>query len=129
VYAPPEDDFELLAIYDANGYIAGMHSVVPKDVTANDLYYPFSSFPWYRAMRVLNKEVYLTTAYFVDVKVICEGRTAEQFADQGLLLLLIMVGWVTRFSVLALLHTWGPIMCGHNIVAWRVISKQILLRP
>ena len=34
---------EMVVIYDVNGFIAGMHSVVPKDKTANDEYFAFST--------------------------------------------------------------------------------------
>jgi hypothetical protein len=83
LYAPLEDNFEMLVIYDVKGFIAGMHSVVPKDVTEDDKYVPYSTSIWYRLTRILDQDVYLTTAYFVDVDVICVGRSQEDFANQG----------------------------------------------
>jgi hypothetical protein len=83
MYAPPEDDFEMIVIYDVKGYIAGMHSVVPKDVTNEDKYFPFSSSKWYRSTSALGKDIYVATAYFLDVNVICTGRTSDDFATQG----------------------------------------------
>jgi hypothetical protein len=83
MYAPPEDDFEMIVIYDVKGYIAGMHSVIPKDVTDEDKYFPFSSSKWYRSTSALGKDIYVTTAYFVDVNIICTGRSANDFATQG----------------------------------------------
>jgi hypothetical protein len=73
----------MLVIYDVKGFIAGMHSVVPKDVTEDDKYVPYSTSIWYRLTRILDQDVYLTTAYFVDVDVICVGRSQEDFANQG----------------------------------------------
>ena len=43
-----DDVPEFLLIFDANGYIAGMQSVVPVSVTSNDAYYNFSASPMYK---------------------------------------------------------------------------------
>ena len=81
-YAPPEVEKELLIIFDTNGFIGGMHSVVPKEYTSSQ--YDFAASQWYRQDQVLGSEVYLTTAYFVDPALICgSGRTQADFEAQG----------------------------------------------
>ena len=72
---------EMVIIYDVNGFISGMHSVVPKDKT-NDMF-DFSTSRWYRADTVNGVEAYLTTAYFVDPAVICTGRTQGEYDQEG----------------------------------------------
>ena len=75
----------MILIYDVNGYIAGMHSVVSKRFTSDDDPFSFDSSIWYRADVLLNNDqVYLTTAYFVDPGLICgSGRSQEQFEVEG----------------------------------------------
>ena len=43
----------MLFIYDINGFIAGMQSIVPKAATFNDTYYNFSSTKFYQ-LELLN---------------------------------------------------------------------------
>lgn len=96
-YAPPENDPELLVIYDVNGFVAGMHSVVAKKFTSNDAYWGFSDSSWYRDDVIFGEDVYLTTAYFVHPEVICgldscqAGRTLEDFEAEG-------TGYVLHFQ-------------------------------
>ena len=78
-YASP--GMEMVIIYDLNGFISGMHSVVPKDKT-NDAF-DFSTSRWYRADTVNGVEAYLTTAYFVDPAVICTGRSQGEYDQEG----------------------------------------------
>ena len=40
-----ENDYVLL--YDVNGYIAGMQTMVPVSDTYDDAFYPFSTLPYY----------------------------------------------------------------------------------
>ena len=74
---------EMVIIYDVNGFISGMHSVVPKDKT-NDMF-DFSTSRWYRADTVNGVEAYLTTAYFVDPKLICKDGGAQKGLGDRLL--------------------------------------------
>ncbi len=59
-------------IYDVNGFIAGMHSVINKEA-ADVSTFAFEKSLWYRLDDSLGYEAYLTTAYFVDPAMICEG--------------------------------------------------------
>merc|ERR1711981_1296070 len=72
----------MLLIYDVNGFIAGMQSVVPLEDTFNDEFYKFSSQPWYIPDNVNGVEVYLTTAYFVDPEIICDGGRSQADFDR-----------------------------------------------
>ena len=56
-YVLSEEDLELVLIFDGNGFIAGLQSVVPKDKTFNDTYFPFSSTPSYQGGVLFGKEV------------------------------------------------------------------------
>ena len=81
-YAPPEDDKEMIIIFDVNGFIAGMHSVVPVKHTQPE--FDFAASKWYRKDTVLGEEAYVTTAYFVDPSVICgSGRSQAEFDVEG----------------------------------------------
>ena len=84
-YAPPKSEpTEITLIYDVNGYIAGMQSVVPKDKTFDDKYYKYSTTKMYNEDVINGVEVYVTTAYFVDPNVICdEGRNQKDFDNDG----------------------------------------------
>ena len=61
-------------IYDVNGFIAGMHSVINKE-SADESPFEFEKSSWYRLDDSLGYEAFLTTAYFVDPATICEGGT------------------------------------------------------
>jgi hypothetical protein len=72
----------MIVIYDVNGYFAGMHSVIPARMETSTFPSPAPSSPvqpqpWART------STYVTTAYFVNVNVICTGRSADDFAMQG----------------------------------------------
>jgi len=83
-YAPPGEYKEMLMIYDVNGFIAGMQSIVPKEDTLDDKYYGFSTSVMYNLDFVYGMEAYLTTAYFVDPNIICDGgRSQEDFDRDG----------------------------------------------
>ena len=84
-YASPEAGGPgMVFIYDVNGFIAGTHSVVPKNKTYNDQYFPWTQSKWYRQDRINGKDVFLTTVYFVDPDKICNGgRTQDEFDDEG----------------------------------------------
>ena len=70
----------MVVIYDANGYIAGMHSVVFKRFSRGNWQ---SDSIWYRNDIIFGEEAYLTTAYFIDPSIICTGRTQQDFNSQG----------------------------------------------
>ena len=56
-YAPPGEYKEMLMIYDVNGFIAGMQSIVPKEDTLDDKYYGFSTSVMYNLDFVYGMEV------------------------------------------------------------------------
>ena len=80
------DKDDAVLIYDVNGYLAGVQSVVPEENTFEDFYFPFSTNPYY-VLDVHPSGVgsaYYNTAYFVPVDIICtSGRTQEQFEEEG----------------------------------------------
>ena len=85
-YASPEDSSTpgIIFIYDVNGFIAGTHSVIPQSKTYQDEYFPWAQSPWYRSDNVLGQDVLLTTAFFVDPEIICDGgRSQAEFEVQG----------------------------------------------
>ena len=84
-YASPEAGGPgMVFIYDVNGFIAGTHSVVPKNKTYNDQYFPWTQSKWYRKDRINGKDVFLTTVYFIDPEKICNGgRTQAEFDVDG----------------------------------------------
>ncbi|CAB4063459.1 unnamed protein product [Lepeophtheirus salmonis] len=74
----------IILIYDINGKIAGIQSVVEKRFDNN----PFRNYEndsMYQHYRFDDGyEVYVTTAYFVDPEIICDGgRSKEDFAIEG----------------------------------------------
>jgi len=69
-------------IYDVNGFIAGMHSVISKEA-ADISPFAFENSLWYRLDDSLGYPAYLTTAYFVDPAIICEGRDQAAFDSDG----------------------------------------------
>ena len=73
----------MIAIYDIQGYIAGMQSVVSKKFDTSQ--YDFENSGWYKEDTVLGEDVYLLTVYFTDPTKICsKGRSAKDFEDQGI---------------------------------------------
>ena len=76
--APPEDNPEMILIFDVNGFIAGMHSVVAKKFVSP--MFDFGGSKWYRDAG----NAFVTTAYFIDPMRICNGgRTQEEFDVEG----------------------------------------------
>lgn len=84
-YKETEDMFEYnkFLIFDANGYIAGMQSIVPKELTLTQDMYDYEASPWYVLDVIDGQEVYLATAWFVEESVVCTGRSSAEFDDQG----------------------------------------------
>ena len=90
IYAPdgPSDNAypEFFLIYDKDNKIAGMHSVVPSD---EKLGYSLRS-KWYRefpniqnTQKYRGKKIFVTTAYFVDPKLICkDGGSQKGLGDR-----------------------------------------------
>ena len=73
----------MIAIYDVQGYIAGMQSVVSKKFDTSQ--YDFENSGWYKKGTVLGEDVYLLTVYFTDPTKICsKGRSAKDFENQGI---------------------------------------------
>ena len=70
-------------IYDVQGYIAGMQSVVSKKFDTSQ--YDFENSGWYKKGTLLGEDVYLLTVYFTDPTKICsKGRSAKDFENQGI---------------------------------------------
>jgi len=81
-YAHPNDD-SIILIYDDAGFIAGSQSVVPMELVDPDIM-DMSVAPAYQMDAWFDIPVYLTTMYFVDPEIICNGgRSQEQFDSQG----------------------------------------------
>ena len=82
-YSPPKENPELIAVYDVQGYIAGMQSVVSKKFDTSQ--YDFENSGWYKKGTLLGEDVYLLTVYFTDPTKICsKGRSAKDFENQGI---------------------------------------------
>ena len=76
--APPEDNPEMILIFDLNGFIAGMHSVVAKKFVSP--MFDFGGSKWYREFG----NAFVTTVYFIDPMRICNGgRTKEEYDVEG----------------------------------------------
>jgi len=71
---------DMVLIFDVNGYIAGMHSVVLERFSPGDWQ---SGSIWYREDVLFGEKAYLTTAYFVSPSVICTGRSQAEFDTEG----------------------------------------------
>ena len=83
-YGRSATDMDIVLIYDVNGFIAGVQSVIPKDKITDNNFFNFTGNPMYQPGEFITKEVYYTTAYFVDPAVICQGgRSQEDFDTQG----------------------------------------------
>ena len=75
---------DIVLIFDVNGYIAGVQSVLPLDKAQDNQYFEFSSNAMYQKGWYLAKEMYFTTAYFVDPAIICtSGRSEDDFESDG----------------------------------------------
>ena len=88
IYAPegPSENTypEFFLIYDKNNKIAGMHSVVPNNETISEYDMPPK---WYKEFPKIPKydgiQFFVTTAYFVDPKLICEdGGSQKEIGDR-----------------------------------------------
>jgi len=82
-FIPPKENPEFTLIYDINGYIAGMQSLVSK--TADTSHYDFETANWYDEDVIKGDAVYLATVYFIKPDMICStGRSQKEFDDQGI---------------------------------------------
>lgn len=73
-----------MLVFDGNGFIAGIQTIVPKDKALNDQYHQFSTDKFYQTGSFFGDEVYFATTYFVDPSIICNGgRTQSEFDNQG----------------------------------------------
>eukprot|EP00095_Tigriopus_kingsejongensis_P008155 maker-scaffold735_size104922-snap-gene-0.23 protein:Tk08155 transcript:maker-scaffold735_size104922-snap-gene-0.23-mRNA-1 annotation:"protein gooseberry-like isoform x2" len=78
------DDNDIVLVFDGNGFIAGIQTIVPMDKAMDDKYFGFSSSPYYQVGDFFGEDVYYTTVYFVDPSIICNGgRTQEEFMAEG----------------------------------------------
>lgn len=78
--AHPEDD-SIILIFDDAGFIAGSQSVVPASVADASA---MARNPAYQLDYWFEMDAYLTTMYFVDPSIICNGgRSKDMFEDQG----------------------------------------------
>ena len=62
-------DPEFVVIYDKNGFVAGMQSVVSKKFNLSN--YDFENSGWYKEDNIFGDGVFLSTVYFMDPKKIC----------------------------------------------------------
>ena len=73
------DDKDMVILLDGNGFIAGVQTVVMKDLASDDVY-NFTNSPYYVPGYWNGEEAYFVTAYFVNTSIICNGgRTEEEF--------------------------------------------------
>ena len=78
----PEKDKVL--IYDKNGYIAGMHSLVPITASADSSKFDYTKSGYYQKTTIDSIEYWMTTAYFLDPSQICsQGRSEQEFKSEG----------------------------------------------
>ena len=77
------DDKDMVILLDGNGFIAGVQTVVMKDLASDDVY-NFTNSPYYVPGYWNGEEAYFVTAYFVNTSIICNGgRTEEEFQSEG----------------------------------------------
>ena len=86
IYAPqdPSENAypEFFLIYDKNNAIVGMHSVVPEVEKISEYSLPSK---WYREFpniqnipKYKGKQIFVTTAYFVDPELICKDGGSQK---------------------------------------------------
>jgi charged multivesicular body protein 7 len=75
------DDPALVLVYDVNGYIAGMQTMLPaSDYTPH----PGTRVPTFVKYAVNGVDYWVVSAWFVDPAIICKGgRTPDQYQQQG----------------------------------------------
>ena len=74
----------MVLIFDGNGYIAGVQSILSLEKAMNDEYFPFSQSVHYQQGVFNGEEVYFVTIYLVDPAIICNGgRTQAEFEAEG----------------------------------------------
>ena len=73
----------VLNIIQYLGFIAGSQSVIRQEIVDTDIVH-ISNMPAYQEDAFFGIPVYVTTMYFVDPAIICDGgRTQEEFDSQG----------------------------------------------
>ena len=86
IYAPQDPSGnaypEFFLIYDKNNAIVGMHSVVPEVEKISEYSLPSK---WYREFpniqnipKYKGKQIFVTTAYFVDPELICKDGGSQK---------------------------------------------------
>ena len=83
-------DPEFVVIYDKNGFVAGMQSVVSKKSNLSN--YDFENSGWYKEDNIFGDGVFLSTVYFMDPKKIC--RTTRRNGTEDIRNLL----WLDRID-------------------------------
>lgn len=82
-YIRSTSDIQMVLLFDANGFIAGMQSPVPLKNTYDNKYFDFDASAAYNKDEINGETVYVSTAYFVDPAIICTGRTQEEYDVDG----------------------------------------------
>lgn len=78
-----QDDDSIILIFDDAGFIAGSQSVIRQEIVDTDIVH-IENMPAYQEDAWFGIPVYVTTMYFVDPAIICDGgRTQEEFDTQG----------------------------------------------
>ena len=72
-------DSEFIVIYDKNGFVAGMQSVVSKKFNLSN--YDFENSGWYKEDVIFGEGVFLSTVYFMDPKKICKTTGRNETDD------------------------------------------------
>jgi len=81
-YGHPDDN-SIIIIFDVAGFIAGTQSVVPVDKVDSSLV-DMTRMAAYQLDTWFDVPAYLTTVYFTDTDIICNGgRSQEQFDSEG----------------------------------------------
>ena len=72
-------DPEFIVIYDKNGFVAGMQSVVSKKFNLSN--YDFENSGWYKEDNIFEDGVFISTVYFMDPNKICKISERNETAD------------------------------------------------
>ena len=77
-------DKDKVLIYDKNGYIAGLQSLVPVTAAADSSQFDYSQSGYYQKITIHSIEYWMTTAFFMDPNLICsKGRSDQEFRSEG----------------------------------------------
>jgi len=77
------NDVSVILLFDVQGTIAGVQMGIPSSFIT-DKYYKYSTQKMFNRDTILDKDVYILTAYFVDPSTICSsGRDASSLKEEG----------------------------------------------